>query len=84
MDLIVFSHLEPILCVVNGAIYLIGRYNFIVYRPSCYVINQQQLQCAAYMVPRVASTYHRSYYSNGLLNTLAHTESNLHTTFILF
>jgi len=34
--------------------------------------------------PRVASTYHRSYYCAGLLPTLKHTESNTQTTFILF
>jgi len=42
--------------VVNGAIYLIGSYDFFVNRPSCYV-NQQQLQ---EQCPRVATTYHRS------------------------
>ena len=34
--------------------------------------------------PRVASTYHRSYYSAGLQTTLPPTESNMHTTFSLF
>jgi len=29
---------------VNGAIYLIASYDIFVNRPSCYVINQQQLQ----------------------------------------
>jgi len=36
------------------------------------------------VVPRVPSTYHRSYYSLRLLTTLAHNESNMPTTFILF
>jgi len=63
--------------VANGAIYLIASYNFFVNRPSCYAINQQQLQWAEYVVPRVASTAR-------LLTSLAHTESNMRTTFVLF
>jgi len=56
MDLLVLSHLE--FYVVNGAIYLIASYDFIVNRTSSYyAINQQQLQWVAYVVPRVASTY---------------------------
>jgi len=39
---------------------------------------------SAALVPRVASTCHRSYYSTRLLATLAHTESNTPTTFVLF
>jgi len=39
---------------------------------------------SVYMVLRVASTYHQSYYSTRLLTTLAPTESNMWTTFILF
>jgi len=48
------------------------------------VINQQQSQWAAYVVPRVASTYHRLQYSARLLASLVHTDSNKRTTFILF
>jgi len=36
------------------------------------------------MSTRVASTYHRSYYSARLLCTLVHTDSNTCKTFILF
>jgi len=36
--------------MVNGAIYLIASYDFFVDRPSCYIINQQQLKWTRYMV----------------------------------
>ena len=36
--------------VVNDATYLIASYDFFVNRPSCCIINQQQLQWAAYVV----------------------------------
>jgi len=49
-----------------------------------YVINQQQLQSAAYVVQRVAKTHHKSCYSMRLLIILTHTKSNMHTIFILF
>jgi len=42
MNLVVLSHVEPILC----GIYLIVSYNFIINRPLCCIINQQQLQWA--------------------------------------
>jgi len=45
------------LYMINGAIYSIASYNFFVNSPLCYVINQQQLQWAAHVVPWVASTY---------------------------
>ena len=51
--------------MIYDAIYLIASYDSFVNRPSCCVINQQQLQWAAYVVPRVDSTYHISYYSTG-------------------
>ena len=44
--------------MVNGAIYVIASDDFFVNRPSCYVIHQQELQWAEYVVPRVARTYH--------------------------
>jgi len=62
--------------VGNSAVCLIAWYDFSVNRPSYYIINHQQLQWAAYLVLRVASTYHRSYYSTRLLTKLAHIESN--------
>ena len=38
--------------VASGVIYLIASYDFFVNTPSplCYIINQQQLQFAAYVV----------------------------------
>jgi len=41
--------------VVNGAIYLIASYDLFVNRPS-HALNQQQLQCSVYVVPKVANT----------------------------
>jgi len=70
--------------VVNGAVYIISSWNYFVNRALSYVTNQRQLQWAAYVVPRVTSTYRRSYFSVGLLTTMVHTESNMHTTIILF
>jgi len=73
------SHLKPIY-VVNGVIYLTASYNFFVNRPLCYVINQQPLQWAVYVVPRI-TTDHITLQGFWLH---WHTESNTHTTFILF
>ena len=44
--------------MVNGVIYLIASYDFCVKRPLCHVINEQQMQLAAYVVLRVASNKH--------------------------
>jgi len=38
-------------CMVNSAIYSIGSYDFFVNTPPCCIINEQQLQWAAYVVP---------------------------------
>jgi len=59
--------------VENGAVYLIACCDYFVSRPRCYVINQQRLQRAVNVLPRVASNYSRSYYSTKHLTTLAHT-----------
>ena len=42
MNLVVISHLEPVLCGKQCCIYSIASYNFFVNRPLCFVINQQQ------------------------------------------
>ena len=50
---------EPVLC--GKWCYLFNCYlRFFVNRSSCYIITQQQLQLAAYVIPKVASTYSRS------------------------
>jgi len=43
MNMLVLSHQYQIY-VVNGAIYLIASWDCFLNTPSCYVINQQQLQ----------------------------------------